>query len=257
MRLLRTKEMCERFGMAFTKHTLARRARLTLGALSGLLFAGGFPAFAQSANSSAGTNAAPVRVESAAQKLDESAFRIVSDRNIFNANRSGGTVRVGSSRRPVRIESFTLVGTMAYDKGVFAFFEGTNSEFTKALKPEGIIAGYKITDILANAVKLEGDGKEFELSIGSQMRREDEGAWHVAEASGSGGYSGGSSGYTSSRSYDSNSRNNRFNRSSGNGRRGNTSEPEVRSSTIPSSSSSEDASEVLKRLMEQRAKESQ
>src|SRR5262245_38315845 len=80
---------------------------------------------ADDADDSSKTNTPPTRKESGPAKLDESAFRIVSERNIFNANRSGGTVRSTSSRRPVRVETFALVGTMAYEKGVFAFFEGS------------------------------------------------------------------------------------------------------------------------------------
>jgi hypothetical protein len=114
--------------------------------------------------------------------FDESAFRIVAERNIFNANRSGGQVRLSSSRRPARVESFTLVGTMAYEKGAFAFFDGSSSEFSKAVKTGGVIAGYKIVDVLVNAAKLEADGKIIELPIGSAMRREDEGTWRLGEA---------------------------------------------------------------------------
>ncbi|TAK93564.1 MAG: hypothetical protein EPO07_17955 [Verrucomicrobia bacterium] len=233
--------------------------------LSSLLVLVASTAGAQSTNTTAATTVAPARVESTSQKLDESAFRIVSERNIFNGNRSGGTVRLASSRRPTRVETFTLVGTMAYEKGVFAFFEGSSSEFTKVLKTDGVIAGHKIADILADAVKLEADGKEIELTIGSQMRREDEGAWHMAEASGGSVSSGGNTSFASNRNNsDSNNRNGRFNRGGNNGRRtesnnnrgNNTPAAEASTSTSATpSSSSADAAEVLKRLMEQRAKE--
>lgn len=124
------------------------------------------------------TNASPGGVVASPEpsRLDESAFRIVSERNIFNANRSGGQVRL-SSRRAPRVESFTLVGTLAYEKGAFAFFEGSSSELTKVLKPDGIIAGHKLVDILADGVKLEADGQITDLAVGAAMRREDEGAW--------------------------------------------------------------------------------
>ena len=48
----------------------------------------------------------------------------------------------------------TLVGTMTYEKGTFAFFDGSSSEYRKALKRAGIIAGYKLTSIAANSVEL-------------------------------------------------------------------------------------------------------
>ena len=223
-----------------------------------LLVAVGFSAVAQNTNDSASTNAptpaapaqasatetastqappaqvasAPPPAGSASSRLDDSEFRIVSERNIFNANRSGGQVRL-STRRPSRVESFTLVGTMAYAKGAFAFFTGTSSEFTKVLKTEGVIAGHKLVDILADAVKLEADGKIVELPIGSGMRREDEGAWQEGEGIAS------SSGSSSKREGDSSDRSSRSN------------------SAPTSSAPSADQSEILKRLMERREKDSQ
>jgi hypothetical protein len=81
------------------------------------------------------------------------------------------------------VDSFSLVGTMSYDKGWLAFFDGTSSDYRKVLKREGAIAGYKITDITTARVKLDLDGKEIELRVGMQMRRADEGAWQpVAQA---------------------------------------------------------------------------
>jgi hypothetical protein len=156
------------------------KAKLQTGLLALLTITGVFTTVAETTNSPA-TNALPARAASAPQKLDESAFRIIAERNIFNAERIGA-VRIASSRRPARVESFKLVGTMAYAKGAFAFFEGSSSELTKVLKPDGVIAGYKLVDILTDAVKLEADGKILELSIGSAMRREDEGTWRPGEA---------------------------------------------------------------------------
>jgi len=180
---------------------------------------------AQVAPNSSAVASVPSRGRSASSRQDDSAFRIINERNIFNANRSGGQVRL-SSRRPARVEGFTLVGTMAYEKGAFAFFDGTSSEFSKVLKTDGVIAGYKLVDILADAVKLEADGKILELPIGSGMRREDEGAWHEGEglASSSGSASG-----TASQNQ----------------------------TTSTNSASNADQSEILKRLMERREKDSQ
>lgn len=151
---------------------------------------------------------------STASGLNESTFRIIADRNIFNANRSGGPVRASSSRRPSRVESFTLVGTMAYEKGAFAFFNGSNSEFTKAIKAGGIIGGHKVADVLAGGVKLEADGKLLDLPVGSSMRREDEGAWHVGE----GVISAGGTSYAANRENGVASRSSRGDSSSRNGR---------------------------------------
>jgi hypothetical protein len=136
----------------------------------GLLLAGG-AGFAQ-------TNA-PAR-------LDYNAFRTISDRNIFNPNRyarsSGRTART-DSRSSSRVESFTLVGLMAYEKGVFAFFDGTKSSYKQVLHGDGDISEFKVTGITPDQVRLVSGTNEFVLRVGTQVRREDEGDWFLADAS--------------------------------------------------------------------------
>ena len=120
-----------------------------------------------------GTNA-PV-----SSREDLSAFKLITDRNIFNTRRYATSVRspdryrdTGRSRS--RGDSFALVGTMHYDKGPFAFFDGTRSDYRKVLKPDETIAGFKVTEILPSAVKLTSSTNQIELPIGMQLRREDE-----------------------------------------------------------------------------------
>jgi hypothetical protein len=111
-----------------------------------------------------------------AASLDYAAFKVVADRNIFNPNRQG--YRAGGPRtRPRSVDSFSLVGIMSYEKGTFAFFDGSGSEYRKALKTNDTIAGYQLTAIEPNAVKLALQTNELELRVGMQMRREEEGPW--------------------------------------------------------------------------------
>ncbi|HTL17720.1 MAG TPA: hypothetical protein VL793_10815 [Patescibacteria group bacterium] len=114
------------------------------------------------------TNASP-------SSLDYSAFRLIVDRNIFDPNRAPRSGR--PSAQPRTTDSFTLVGTMSYEKGIFAFFDGTSSDYKKAVKPEETIAGYKVTAISADAVKLARGTNVVDLSVGTQMRRRDDGTW--------------------------------------------------------------------------------
>jgi hypothetical protein len=108
--------------------------------------------------------------------LDYAAFRVVADRNIFNPNRQG--YRSGGPRtRPRSVDSFSLVGIMSYEKGTFAFFDGSASEYRKALRTNDTIAGYQLTAIEPNAVKLALQTNELELRVGMQMRREEDGPW--------------------------------------------------------------------------------
>lgn len=130
----------------------------------GLLLAGSPLVVAQEdTNSAAGTS--------------YNSFRIISDKNIFNPNRSGRIRDVTPTRR-TQVDSFKLVGTMDYEKGKFAFFDGTSSEYRKTLKQSDIIAGYRIADISQTSVKLlASSNSTITLTVGSQLRRTDGGPW--------------------------------------------------------------------------------
>jgi hypothetical protein len=121
----------------------------------------------------AGTNTGPI-------SLDYAAFKVIVDKNIFDPNRfpRGPGVRVRS--RPRSVDSLTLVGTMAYEKGTIAFFDGTSSEYKKALKLTEKIAGYTVANIAPNGVKLASGTNEVDLSVGAQLRREEGGPWLLA-----------------------------------------------------------------------------
>src|SRR5687768_3360995 len=64
------------------------------------------------------------------------SFRIISERNIFNQNRSPRSARTDATttRRSPVVQSLSLVGTMSYAKGDFAFFDGTRPEYKKPVK---------------------------------------------------------------------------------------------------------------------------
>lgn len=110
---------------------------------------------------------------------DFSAFKIITERNIFSPTRAPSSSSRGETRRQPKVDNFSLVGTLSYDKGDFAFFDGSGSEFKKALKPDDTIAGHKVIEVTADEVKLEKEGKTIALRVGGQMHREDDGPWEV------------------------------------------------------------------------------
>jgi hypothetical protein len=69
---------------------------------------------------------------------------------------------------------------MSYEKGLFAFFDGTSSDYRKVLKTQDAIAGYKVMDIAPNQVKLASGTNEVTLPVGMQMRRKEEGGWTLS-----------------------------------------------------------------------------
>ena len=120
------------------------------------------------------------QTNSAAAPVDYSSFsKFITERNIFNPNRVAHVLYVpGSYVPPLRTpDSFTLVGTLSYEKGDFAFFDGTSSQYRKAVRLNETIAGFKVTNIEPNSVTLLLDTNTTVLKIGEQMRDDGEGHW--------------------------------------------------------------------------------
>jgi hypothetical protein len=103
---------------------------------------------------------------------------MVAERNIFDPNRFPRSNRERVQRK--NVESFGLVGTMSYEKGDFAFFDGTSSDYRKVLKASDTIAGYKVLAVLPDSVKLARSTNELVLAVGTQLRRLDDGTWAMA-----------------------------------------------------------------------------
>ncbi len=170
----RTSNIEHRSGARAQRHSMfdVRCSMFDVFPLGIILLLCAFAASAQSTNSPAPS------------RLEYSNFRVIADRNIFNPNRRGAYVRSdrrdSNQNRPSG-DSFSLVGTILYQKGAFAFFDGTSSDYKQVLEPDGTIAGHKVKEVLAKSVKLEAGGKEIEMKVGAQMRKED-GHWQLLTA---------------------------------------------------------------------------
>jgi hypothetical protein len=153
-----------------------RRSRSRRNSRSGSDQSGGYGSGGSSfrgLNSQSGTN-------DGSTTLDYAAFRVIVDGNIFNPNRVSRRRPDGPRTPPRSFDAVTLVGTMTYEKGTFAFFDGTSAEYRKALRLTDTIAGYKVASITPNSVKLATSTNQFELSVGSALRREEDGPWQPA-----------------------------------------------------------------------------
>lgn len=119
----------------------------------------------------------------------------ITERNIFNPNRYAINSSTPRPYRPQPVPrnapTFTLVGTMSYEKGMFAFFDGNQSNLRKVLyqSDSNNIAGFTLAEITLAGVKLQAADKKqtVELKIGQGMQQQG-GSWQLAMQ---GGYSGG------------------------------------------------------------------
>ncbi len=108
-------------------------------------------------------------------------YRLIGDRNIFNPNRVGRSTR-SSEERPPRTDVISFVGTMQYEKGLFAFFDSPDSSYRKTLKEGGVVGKFTVKAIAADGVELERDAKSLTLKMGQQLRRPEGGEWTVIGA---------------------------------------------------------------------------
>jgi hypothetical protein len=133
----------------------------------------------QTTNLVAAKTNAPANVSTnATTGIDFPSFKIINERNIFSANRSGRVVSRGPTRQPTKVDTFTLVGTIDYSKGMFAIFDGSSSSLRKTVKVGDSIADFKIADVDLDHVTITTtNGADTVLHVGSQMRRVDEGDW--------------------------------------------------------------------------------
>jgi hypothetical protein len=125
------------------------------------------------------TSAPPTRPPTRGSTSFE-AFRLISERNIFDPYRTGRSNRTDEA--PPRPDTVTLVGTMDYDKGPHAFFDGSAPAYRKALRTGDTIADYTVTGITHDSVELTQAGTKLTLAIGQQLRRPPGGTWSVAPA---------------------------------------------------------------------------
>jgi hypothetical protein len=107
------------------------------------------------------------------------AFRFIGEGNIFDPNRVG---RSADEPPPQPVETISLVGTMQYTKGLFAFFDSPDSNYRKALHEGDTIAQFTVKRITTDGVELTRDAQQISLTIGQQLRRLAGGDWAVGAA---------------------------------------------------------------------------
>lgn len=135
------------------------------------------------AAASKSTSSKPAPVKSA--KVDDGfkPFAVITQRNVFNANR--GPAQPGAAApkppRPPKVEAFALLGTMSSARGAVAFFDGTSTTYRKAVETGEKLGAYTVAAIAHDRVTLTVGDRELCLPLKMQFRREDQGEWQLAE----------------------------------------------------------------------------
>lgn len=103
-------------------------------------------------------------------------FKLIKTRNIFDPNRrasrSDAPRESRSTSRITRANTLSLTGTMTTDGRTLAFFGGSRSEFSKVIGVGDTVADFKVKTILPNQVELDRDGKVTVLAVGKLLTLE-------------------------------------------------------------------------------------
>lgn len=108
-------------------------------------------------------------------------YRSIGERNIFDANRRGRS-RSSDDVVPPKLDTISFVGTMDYEKGVLAFFDGSEASYRKTLSVGQSVDKFKVTNIAPDSVDLERDGKPLSMRLAQQLRRPEGGDWTLVGA---------------------------------------------------------------------------
>ena len=210
--------------------------KLILWTLLGALALTARPGFAQSTDNSTTT--------------DYSVFQVIPQRNIFNPNRYPNEPMNTQVRNTQVVPEFTLVGTMSYRKGMFAFFNGTDPGYQKSIPEGGTIAGFTVKNINMNGVALLSTNLSTNMMVGQAMQQEDDG-WVLNDNGMS--YSGMSGGSSFHEGRGGGGGRGEFRRRRGNYEGSSSTEQAAPASeAAPTPSSDLNNNDVLKRLMQQR-----
>ena len=157
---------------------------LTLVLSGSTAFAADAEAKAPAANAAATPVSASAKPAPTAAKGSFDSFRLIGDRNIFDPNRRSRTARSASNEPPAPTgDTIAFVGTMDYDQGIYAFFDSADSRYRQVLPAGGKLAEFVVKHVGARSVDLTRDGQVTTLQITQQLHRPDGGEWTVTGAS--------------------------------------------------------------------------
>ncbi len=109
------------------------------------------------------------------------AFRSIGDRNIFDPNRLPRVRRDSSTDAPAPAdEVVTFVGTLQYEKGLFAFFDGSMPRYRTTVPVGGTIAGFSVTQVAPRSVSLATKERQLTLKMGESLSRREGTDWTVS-----------------------------------------------------------------------------
>jgi hypothetical protein len=108
-------------------------------------------------------------------------FRIITERNIFDATRAPFGDASGDAAGPPPTQTLRLMGTWIEGERTVALFESGPDGSHETLGRGGTLAGYSVEAIRTDAVVLRNEQGAIGIRVGGGLAKEADGQWMAAE----------------------------------------------------------------------------
>jgi hypothetical protein len=126
--------------------------------------------------------AGPVAAGATAPAGSLEAFALVTERNIFNPNRTART-RAASEEKPVRTEEVALVGVIGFGASTAAVFHSADPRLRGEAAAGGQLADFTVIAVSPAGVELRAGERTYSLAVAQRLTRVEGGEWTASAAS--------------------------------------------------------------------------
>lgn len=141
---------------------------------------------AQAAERRRGSEAAPAATPapataSTAPAGSLEAFALVTERNIFNPNRTARP-RAAPEEKPVRTEEVALVGVVGFGADTAAVFHSADPRLRGEAAAGGRLGDFSVVAVTPAGVELRAGERTFTLAVAQRLTRVEGGEWTASAA---------------------------------------------------------------------------
>lgn len=109
------------------------------------------------------------------------AFALVTERNIFNPNRTART-RSAPEEKPVRTEEVALVGVVGFGASTAAVFHSADPRLRGEAAAGGRLGDFAVVAVSPSAVELRAGERAYTLAVAQRLTRVEGGEWTASAA---------------------------------------------------------------------------
>lgn len=108
-------------------------------------------------------------------------FALVTERNIFNPNRTARS-RSAPEEKPVRTEEVALVGVVGFGAATSAVFHSADPRLKGEAGPGGRLGDFTVVSVTPSGVELRAGERTFTLAVAQRLTRVEGGEWKASAA---------------------------------------------------------------------------